>query len=85
MKVIEVNNKKLEKEFINVASYIYKDDKYWVRPLDIDIQNVFDKKKNYRAINILMFYINEIGSTSIIVLYCLVLFSKATSPILFII
>ena len=46
MKVIEVNNKKLEKEFINVASYIYKDDKYWVRPLDIDIKNVFDKKKN---------------------------------------
>ena len=39
MKVIEVNNKKLKKEFINVASYIYKDDKYWVRPLDIDIQN----------------------------------------------
>ncbi len=46
MKVIEVNNKKLEKEFINVASYIYKDDKYWVKPLDIDIQSVFDKKKN---------------------------------------
>ena len=46
MKVIEVNNKKLEKEFIDVGLYIYKDDKYWVRPLDIDIQNVFDKKKN---------------------------------------
>lgn len=46
MKFIEVSNDKLAKDFLNVSELIYKDDPNWIRPLDDDINNIFDKKKN---------------------------------------
>jgi hypothetical protein len=46
MKLIEVNNDQLAKEFLDVSEFIYKNDPNWIRPLDSDINNVFDEKKN---------------------------------------
>ncbi len=46
MILTEVNNKKTEKDFLDVARIIYKNDPVWVCPLDGDIKNVFDPKKN---------------------------------------
>ncbi len=46
MKLIEVNNKSLAKKFIQVAHIIYKNDPYWVCPLDNMINSVFDPNKN---------------------------------------
>lgn len=44
----EVCDKRTEKEFLKVADIIYKDDPNWVHPLDNDILNVFNPKKNER-------------------------------------
>jgi hypothetical protein len=44
--VIEVTNKKLEAEFFEIQSRLYKDDSNWIRPLDIEIKRIFDPKKN---------------------------------------
>ena len=46
MKLIEVNNKKSEKVFLDVARIIYKDDPYWVCPLDNTIKAIFDPQQN---------------------------------------
>ena len=46
MKLIEVQNPKTEKEFLQVPIEIYKGDANWIRPLDKDMDAVFDKKKN---------------------------------------
>src|SRR5690554_210698 len=46
MKVIEVNNHNLAESFINVALQFYKNDANYIRPLDADIDEVFDPKKN---------------------------------------
>ena len=46
MNIIEVNSKKDKKDFIEVACSIYKNEKNWIRPLDKDIDSVFDPKKN---------------------------------------
>ena len=46
MIITEVNDSKSKKEFLNTAAIIYKDDPVWVRPLDIDIENIFDASKN---------------------------------------
>jgi hypothetical protein len=48
MQLIEVkeNNESLKKRFIKVAVDIYRDDKNWIRPLDKDINGVFDPSKN---------------------------------------
>ncbi len=42
----EVNNKQTIKEFLDLPVVLYKDDKNWIRPLDADIEKVFDKEKN---------------------------------------
>ncbi len=44
--LVEVNTSKLEKEFILLPVRLYKKDKSWVRPLDNDINEVFDPSKN---------------------------------------
>lgn len=44
--LIEVTNPKTEKDFLLMPIAIYKNDKNWIRPLDPDILNVFDKNKN---------------------------------------
>lgn len=46
MNIIEVNDSKKEKDFLDVARIIYADDQYWVCPLDKDIKAIFDPTKN---------------------------------------
>ncbi|MFV0606098.1 MAG: hypothetical protein ACK5NK_09680 [Niabella sp.] len=46
MKLIEVNTPQLAKAFINVNVLINKNDPNYIRPLDKDINEVFDKDKN---------------------------------------
>jgi hypothetical protein len=46
MKVIEVLDQKTEQQFLDVARLLYKDDKVWVCPLDMDLKAVFNPEKN---------------------------------------
>jgi hypothetical protein len=46
MKVVEVGDKGLAKEFIKLPVRLYKNEPQWIRPLDKDIDAVFDPKKN---------------------------------------
>ncbi len=46
MKLIEVNSKKLNKKFLDVARIIYEDDENWICPLDNMISAIFDPEKN---------------------------------------
>ncbi|MGM0612113.1 MAG: hypothetical protein ACQESM_01250 [Bacteroidota bacterium] len=46
MKLKEVNNKQLEKEFLQFPVRLYKNDENWIRPLDKDIEFVFNRSKN---------------------------------------
>ncbi len=46
MIIKEVNNTSSAHEFLDVAREIYKNDTYWVCPLDKDMEAVFDPKKN---------------------------------------
>lgn len=43
---IEVTDKQQEDAFIQLPVELYKGNKYWARPLDNDIRNVFNKDKN---------------------------------------
>ena len=46
MQLVEVKDKRTAKYFLDVARIIYKDDTVWVCPLDSDINDIFDPKKN---------------------------------------
>jgi hypothetical protein len=46
MKILPVSDKESKKEFLDVVSTIYANDKNWIRPLDSDIEKVFDSQKN---------------------------------------
>ncbi|TPE45866.1 hypothetical protein [Pontibacter mangrovi] len=46
MKLIEVNTPELAQEFLMLQVRMYKNDPNYIRPLDKDIDNVFDPKKN---------------------------------------
>jgi len=46
VELIEVKSNKDRKEFIGMAVRLYRKEVCWIRPLDIDIENVFDSKKN---------------------------------------
>jgi len=46
MQLLEVNNAALAKEFILFPVRLYKNDPNFIRPLDKDIEEVFDPKKN---------------------------------------
>jgi len=46
MKLIEVNDKKTAKRFLEVARILYKNDPNWICPLDNDTESIFDPKKN---------------------------------------
>lgn len=46
MKIIEVTDKKLAREFLRFPIILYKDEPNWIRPLDKDIDRVFDPSKN---------------------------------------
>lgn len=44
--LIEVSDKQKIKEFLNFPARLYRQDKNWIRPLDQDIEAVFDPAKN---------------------------------------
>lgn len=44
--LVEVNDQKLIKEFLSFPARLYKSEKNWTRPLDEDVEAIFDKKKN---------------------------------------
>jgi len=46
MQLIAVTSKQLAKEFLLVNVEVNKNDPNYIRPLDKDIDDVFDKKKN---------------------------------------
>lgn len=46
MLLLEVKDKKLAKRWLEVPVKIYADDPIWVRPLDKDLERVFDPEKN---------------------------------------
>lgn len=46
MQLIEVSDKSLERDFLLMPLKIYKNDPDYIRPLDKDITDIFDPKKN---------------------------------------
>ncbi len=46
MQLTEVTTKTDRKEFLNFPKRIYKDDPYWICPLDSGVEAVFDEAKN---------------------------------------
>jgi hypothetical protein len=44
--LIPVNSKTTARQFLQVAINLYKNDPQWIRPLDKDIEEVFDPNKN---------------------------------------
>lgn len=46
MKLVEVKDKKLAKQFLDVARKLYKNDPNWVCPLDRNINSIFDRTEN---------------------------------------
>ena len=46
MKLVEVTNTNTRKEFLHLPLSIYKDDPNWIRPLNKDIEDVFDLSAN---------------------------------------
>lgn len=46
MNISPVTDKKTKKEFLDVAREIYKNDKTWVCPLDVEVENVFNPETN---------------------------------------
>lgn len=46
MQIIEVTNKELINEFLDLPRKLYQNETNWISPLDSDIENVFDPKKN---------------------------------------
>ncbi|RYE58002.1 MAG: GNAT family N-acetyltransferase, partial [Sphingobacteriales bacterium] len=46
MKIVPVKDNKSKKEFLDVVATVYAGDKNWIRPLDSDIEKVFDAKAN---------------------------------------
>ena len=46
MKIIGVNDKKTEREFLDVVKLIYKGDENFVRTLDVQLKGIFDSKQN---------------------------------------
>lgn len=46
MQLLEVTDSKSANDFLQVAVLLYKNDRNWIRPLDKDIEQVFDAKKN---------------------------------------
>ena len=47
MQVIEVKTRQAEREFLDFPKELYKDDPFWVCPLDIELNAIFDSEKNY--------------------------------------
>jgi hypothetical protein len=46
MNIVEVSTAQHKKDFLELPLYIYKEEPNWIRPLDKDIESVFDPKQN---------------------------------------
>lgn len=46
MKITEVSSRKHIREFLMLPVKLYRKEKHWIRPLDKDIESVFDRQKN---------------------------------------
>ncbi len=46
VRIREVKNKKDKRDFLELPLHIYKNDPNWIRPLDKDIEKVFDPNEN---------------------------------------
>jgi len=46
MRLIEITSAKSRKQFLNLVETIYKGDQYYVRPLDAEVESVFDPAQN---------------------------------------
>src|SRR5687768_11344843 len=46
MKITEVTTQKHIKEFLLLPARLYKNSRTWIRPLDKDVESVFDREKN---------------------------------------
>lgn len=46
MNIVEVNDKSSQKDFLLFPVWLYKDEPVWIRPLDKDVEGVFNKKEN---------------------------------------
>jgi len=46
MRILEVNNKRTNTQFLNIVEKVYKDDPCYVRPLDIEIEGIFNPEIN---------------------------------------
>jgi len=46
MKIIEVTSPSHKREFLELPVRLYRNEKNWIRPLDKDVENVFDPSKN---------------------------------------
>ncbi len=46
MKLIEVITEEHKRDFINLPQKLYKDNPYWIQPLQKDVDGVFNKAKN---------------------------------------
>lgn len=44
--IVEVNSRETRKAFLEFPVKLYKGEKHWVRPLDMDIENIFDPQSN---------------------------------------
>ena len=44
--ILEVNDKKSGKEFLDLQRILYKNDPNYISPLDNDIESIFDPKQN---------------------------------------
>lgn len=46
MQIVPVDDLQTRKDFLKVPVILYRDDPNWIQPLDKDIEEVFDEKKN---------------------------------------
>jgi len=46
MKIVEIKDKAQKKAFLEFPVALYKTEKNWIRPLDSDIEGIFDKEVN---------------------------------------
>lgn len=46
MRIVEVNDRKTAREFLKFPTRLYKNESNWIRPLDKDIEGVFDESRN---------------------------------------
>ena len=51
MKIVEIKDKAQKKAFLELPVGLYKNEKNWIRPLDSDIEGIFDKEVNKAQLN----------------------------------